>query len=586
MRASSPLILALVPALLTLGFLRAAEPAAPVGDGEALARGLESIAPERMRADLEFIASDALEGRDTPSAGQRIAARFLRTRLERLGLSPGARGGWFHEYPLGWRQIDLEQSFLQVGGARLVFGEDYCVGRGSDLNDAAASGPIVSIGGGRTAEVEGAELAGAWALVLEPGGSLRKLAGRLADLGAAGLLVAPGDGPNPIEKFARTTSALVKGQLSSVGKAQGLPVVYLGPSGTATLFAQAGLADVPPAGRALGIGAQELRRLTHPGGFRLFENVCALWPGSDPVLSKEVIILSAHYDHVGYNGGTRIHNGADDNGSGTTGLLALAEALTRYGPMRRTILLTWVSGEEKGLLGSAAWTRRPWLPEGHFPVANINIDMIGRNALDDLMITPTKDGRVSHEYNGLVRLAEANREAEGFKPFRSADEYWQRSDHMNYAKNLGLPVTFLFADVHEDYHGPGDDPEKINYEKMRRVVRLVLRMLDGLQGDVLELHDRPIPTAAEFLAQQRGGMVQDDLERLRQAARLVERASGDWPRDLAAVLASDGARAMDIATDLRDPWGGAYRLDGERFVCLGSDGAEGGVGAAADVLVE
>jgi len=118
-------------------------------------------------------------------------------------------------------------------------------------------------------------------------------------------------------------------------------------------------------------------------------------------------------------------------------------------------------------------------------VCDINIDMIGRNAPDKLLIAPTR--ALGSEYNGLTRLAEALAPREGFPVLGSADEYWRRSDHMNFAVNMKLPVAFLFSDVHEDYHEPTDTPDKIDYDKIRRVVRLVLRMLDALQENELNL---------------------------------------------------------------------------------------------------
>jgi hypothetical protein len=117
-------------------------------------------------------------------------------------------------------------------------------------------------------------------------------------------------------------------------------------------------------------------------------------------------------------------------------------------------------------------------------VCDINIDMIGRNEPDKLLITPTSARK---EYNGLVKLAEANGPLEGFPKLGSCDAYWDRSDHRNFAVNLKIPVTFLFSDIHEDYHQPTDKPEKIDNDKIRRVVRMVLRMLEELQADRLEL---------------------------------------------------------------------------------------------------
>jgi Zn-dependent M28 family amino/carboxypeptidase len=227
----------------------------------------------------------------------------------------------------------------------------------------------------------------------------------------------------------------------------------------------------------------EETRVVLNGGRIDCENVCGLWPGSDPALAEETILVTAHYDHVGVING-EIYNGADDNGSGTCGLMAIAEALTKAGPMRRSVMLMWVSGEEKGLWGSKAWTENPFLPGDHKPICDINIDMIGRNAPEKLLVTPTKDR--PKDYNGLTRLAERLAPLEGFPTLGSADEYYTRSDHYNFAK-MGLPVTFLFDDVHEDYHRPTDDVDKIDYDKIRRVVRLVVRMLDGLQVDRPEL---------------------------------------------------------------------------------------------------
>jgi hypothetical protein len=240
----------------------------------------------------------------------------------------------------------------------------------------------------------------------------------------------------------------------------------------------------PALGTDLGVVFTDTRTDNGADGTLEAEDVCAFWPGSDPVLSKEVIIISAHYDHVGTSPAGVVFNGADDNGSGTTGLLQLAEALTVNGPMRRSVFLIWVSGEEKGLWGSKAWCSAPTLPEGHRAICDINIDMIGRNAPDFLLITPTKARK--GDYNGLTRLAEALGGKEGFPTLGSADAYWTRSDQFNFA-TLKIPVAFLFNGEHEDYHQPTDDPEKIDCDKIRRVARLVLRMIDGLQADKLDL---------------------------------------------------------------------------------------------------
>jgi Zn-dependent M28 family amino/carboxypeptidase len=261
-------------------------------------------------------------------------------------------------------------------------------------------------------------------------------------------------------------------------RSYGRPVVYLSEDLAAALLGE----SLPAVGAELA-GTFRESYSYEPTTDLVLENVCGLWPGSDPALRNEVLIVSAHYDHVGTSGG-EIYNGADDNGSGTTGLLQIADALAAYGPMRRTVMLIWVSAEEKGLLGSRAWTQHPWLPEGMRPVCDLNIDMIGRNAPNEIGITPTQ---AREEYNRLTQLVEQNAPLEGFTKLNSADAYWSRSDHAMFAQNLGIPVAFLFSDVHEDYHKPTDTADKIDCDKLCRVARLVVRVLHELQTDELNL---------------------------------------------------------------------------------------------------
>jgi len=474
-------------AALVLSLLLLA-PGTGEGSTATLERGLATIEAAEIRSDLFFFASDEMRGRDTPSQEQRVAARFLRARLQRLGLSPGAGESYFYEYPLQMRRIDPAGTRLEIegsGGAlHLVYGKDYYFPTSSDIVSLEREGGLVFCGTGEREDFEKAAVDGAWAVCQASDLSPRRRQRYAEGAGALGLIVLPdpqGKEDPAAKECERTTSWALAG-LPSRSEPEGtFPQVYLSLATARKLVATLGVGPgLPRPGPIAEARAHDVR--SGSGSIPL-ENVCALWPGSDPVLSKEILIVSAHYDHVGEQGG-KIHPGADDNGSGSMGLLALAEALTEYGPMRRTVLLMWVSGEEKGLWGSAAWTKKPLLPEGMRAVCDINIDMIGRNAPDYLLITPTKKLK---EYNGLTRLAESLAPQEGFATLGSADEYWRRSDHMNFADNLGIPVAFLFSDVHADYHKPTDTPDKIDYDKIRRVTRLVLRMLDSLQTDTLAL---------------------------------------------------------------------------------------------------
>jgi len=445
---------------------------------DELERALAAITVGKCASDIEFIASDELEGRDSPSKGLRIAARFIRARLQRLGFTPGApEESFFWEYELTQHVVDPGASFaaltLDNEVHRLEFGRDYFLSSGHHRD---ATGAVVYGGGFGDEEVKDLDLSGKWVL-LDPGTRVsRRSSGTAARMGVAGFLV-PAD-PDAEQSVAEAFSARARYMLQpSLRASRGgrAPSVHL---------TEAWSAKLPTEGLKVGAGIdatfQEVWHVdSNPA---ILENVCGIWPGSDPKLRNEVIILSAHYDHVGMQGG-ELHNGADDNGSGTTGLLAIGEALKAYGPMRRTVLLMWVSAEEKGLIGSREWTEDPWLPEGMRPLCNINIDMIGRNAPNEIGITPTKE---RPEYNRMTQLVEEHMGSEGFTKLNSADDYWNRSDHANFSRNLKIPVAFLFSDIHEDYHKPTDDPHKIDVDKLHRVARLVVRLLHDLQADELE----------------------------------------------------------------------------------------------------
>ncbi len=457
---------------------------APATNPAALARGLDAIRPEGIRADLTFLASDELAGRDTPSPGLRLAAMYLRARVARLGFTPAGEDGTFYDpYALDRVALDLERTGARLERAGeplpLAFGEDYLF-RADGYRDLSIEGPLVFVGDASADALRGLDLAGCVALALDdPHANGARRADALERLGAVGALYLqpPDVGYKSVERSARFARRQAQRGALRV-RVVDLPEAFLTERGAERLpFDAAGARP----GERLAMRFAETRARSSDSESHVVENVAALWPGSDPDLKHEVLVLSAHYDHVGTKD-EAIYNGADDNGSGTSGLLAVADALAAYGPMRRSVLLLWVSGEEKGLKGSYAWTMAPTLPEGFRAVCDLNIDMIGRNAPDSLLITPTK---ARPEYNDLVRMAEEQAPREGFPTLGSCDEYWHRSDHMNFAENLEIPVAFLFSDVHEDYHQPTDTIEKIDFDKVHRVARLLVRVLDGLQEDRL-----------------------------------------------------------------------------------------------------
>ena len=219
------------------------------------------------------------------------------------------------------------------------------------------------------------------------------------------------------------------------------------------------------------------RRSPGPGGFDSLSapNTVGILPGTDPVLRDEYIVVSAHMDHVGVNSASMkdsIWNGADDDASGTAGVLALAEAFADA-PTRRSIIFLTVSGEEHGLWGSAWFASNPPVPINRI-VANFNLDMIGRNWKDSIVVIG-----IEHSDLGatLAKVNAAHPEL-GMTAMRDPwpqENFFGRSDHYNFARR-GIPALFFFNGVHADYHQPSDSPDKIDAEKEARVVRLIFHV--------------------------------------------------------------------------------------------------------------
>jgi peptidase M28-like protein len=202
-------------------------------------------------------------------------------------------------------------------------------------------------------------------------------------------------------------------------------------------------------------------------------NVVGILEGTDPALRHEYVAYSAHIDHIGITPGRAdsINNGADDNASGVAGLLELVEAFTLPGARpRRSLIFLAPSAEERGLQGSAHFTEHPTVPIGSI-VANINMDLIGRNWPDSVITVGIEQSdlgetlaRVVHEHPELRMTPLADRWPE--------ERIFYRSDHYNFARR-GVPVLFFTSGTHPDYHRPGDQPERINGEKESRLLRLL-----------------------------------------------------------------------------------------------------------------
>src|SRR5574341_328867 len=218
-------------------------------------------------------------------------------------------------------------------------------------------------------------------------------------------------------------------------------------------------------------------------------NVVGILEGSDPLLKNEYVVFSGHMDHVGVGRpdarGDSIYNGADDDASGTTAVIELAQAFARLTPHpKRSLIFLTVSGEERGLWGSGYFTARPPVPMSQI-VADLNSDMVGRNWKDTIVVIGRQHSDLG---TTLARVNAAHPELD----MTAIDDIWPeerfyfRSDHYNFARR-GVPILFFFNGVHADYHRPSDSPDKIDADKESRIIKLVFYL--GLE--VANAADRP-----------------------------------------------------------------------------------------------
>ena len=225
------------------------------------------------------------------------------------------------------------------------------------------------------------------------------------------------------------------------------------------------------------------------------ENIWAYIEGSEK--PDEVLVISAHYDHVGIKNG-EIYNGADDDGSGTVAVMEIAKAFAKakkdgHGP-KRSILFLHVTGEEHGLHGSRYYSENPLFPIAN-TISDINIDMIGRrdveHAKTNNYVYVIGADRLSSDLHNAV-VAQNNKYTKldldfKFNDPKDPNHFYERSDHYNFAK-FGIPAVFFFNGVHEDYHGKGDEPEKIEYDALAKRAQLAF----VVAWDLANRENRPV----------------------------------------------------------------------------------------------
>ncbi|MEW6320227.1 MAG: M28 family peptidase [Acidobacteriota bacterium] len=520
----------------------------------------DSIREDQLRADLFFLASDAMQGRLTDTPTNALAADWVRSRFERLGLRGGGHGGSFdHRYFLMTATLGTGNEMI-VGPAEagrvvrhLRLGEDFYPHRFSA--SAAAEGEVVFAGFGivspeRQHDDYKTAVAGRIALILdrepgvddpasvfdgvvtaEPAVPIKKVLAAQAK-GAIGVMFVTDvhNQAGPPASFAAAAAAywpstpprIERYTLSAWADRVRIPVVQVSVPVAEALAQAAGkpLVELARSAEARGgvtpvpLGGPVRLETSVARATVADRSVVAVLEGGDPALEHEYVLLSAHVDHDGVDRGN-VLNGADDDGSGTVGLIELAEAFQLAAeagrrPRRSVIFAAWNS-EERGLLGAWAYTEDPIVPLDRI-VAVLNMDMIGRNEevpvggggrFRGLELQTGESNANATNVLGTVRspaigaaLERANRGIGLELKFRydnNASNLLRRSDHWPFIQR-GVPAVWIHTGLHPDYHTMYDDPEKINYPKMAKILRMVYQA----SWDLANAPERPrlLPVAA------------------------------------------------------------------------------------------
>lgn len=464
------------------------------------------ITPEDARKHLSILASDAFEGRETGKPGADKAAHYIADDFKKIGLEPGAKGSYFYDVPL--QQINFSVDAFSVNGNAYTMWKDfYSTGTYPDNKIAASS--VIFVGYGTADEIAGLDLAGKVILMINEDkpveGKTTNTSYRMSNERQAILKNLQSLKPAIILEANPGVEGLMK-QFGGRGMGARLSIKKpMAPNANAPVF-NIGTTIADALVKSTGKSFDDLKKASATArqsqtintnfsvGYSTTStdvkavDVLGFIPGTD--LKDEILVFSAHYDHIGLvndpNAKDKVNNGADDDGSGTTGILEIARAFMQakkdgHGP-RRSILFLGNVGEEKGLLGSEAYTDNPVYPLDK-TITDLNIDMIGRVGYD--YIGKPDSANYVYVIGSAMLSSDLRKISENanntythlnldYKYDDPADpnRFYYRSDHYNFAKH-GVPIAFYFNGVHDDYHKPGDEVSKINFDLLAKRAQLV-----------------------------------------------------------------------------------------------------------------
>jgi hypothetical protein len=456
--------------------------------GPVLERAAETITAAHVLRRVSLLADDSMMGRDTPSRGLELAAEHVAAEFRRAGLRPaGDSGGYLQRFGLTRWVVDTAQSVVELavgqsrGVARIGTDARYVLG---NIPAGPVKGDVVLMAGSVSDSLVTTDVKDRMVLLIADftkslPAALNQQITELTGAGPKAVLVLSNrDSATFAQRLETAAQPRVSRDAESVSERRA-PVIEIHERALKIVLDEAGIE--PERWRRLKQGGRrpvpgltiELRLARKVLEQAQAPNVAGILEGSDPVLRKEYLVYSAHIDHIGITPGQpdSINNGADDNASGAAGLLELVEAFSQPGVRpRRSILFLAPSGEEDGLLGSAYFTEHPTVPLGKV-VANLNMDLIGRNWRDSVIAVGPEQSDLGQT---LQRVVQAHPELR-MTPIADRwpeERIFYRSDHYNFARK-GVPILFFTSGTHPDYHRPSDELGRIDGEKEARLLRLI-----------------------------------------------------------------------------------------------------------------
>jgi len=487
--------------------------------------GLKAIDARDLEAYMTFFASDELEGREMGTDANLTAALYIKTNLMRLGLKPDpATGDYFQWIPLTSHYLDPANCFMRINDTanNPLFSTDSLVYLLKPADPTPVTGELVFAGYGFSDstsgynDLDGVDLKDKVVLIMTenpltagqgaaaPFLDFEKETAKFFSIFAGqprAIMVAY----NPKNSFRDAydsgladisggkvgdSSITAEGAMTDVGP---FPIVFVTRDAADRLLKPAGITLAGAEQKILDTGkpvSQAIDGITVTISTKIVTSsltspsVIGIIEGSDPLLRNECVVYTAHFDHEGMNDKNEAYNGADDNASGSMGLLEVAEAFMslKKKPLR-TVVFAWVNGEEKGLIGSGYYTENPVIPMEN-TLLNINLDMIGRSRMEadtgkfmGYELDVTNPGEIMmytrHESSQLEEMVYGSAREMGINVLDMGEDLeLGTSDHAPFWEK-GVPAYFFHSGIHADLHSTRDDVEKIDFDKMERISKMV-----------------------------------------------------------------------------------------------------------------